>query len=93
MRGNQWHDSVATGPKLVHPIGHDISHSTNRGFKVRRSSQDVWPSGVGWSGGEDWESQSPTTSLNGLLFFSIVSSPAWIERWSRAIGVGHIAAT
>lgn len=36
-------------------MGHPISHSTNRGFKVRRVAEDLDPSGIAGTGREERE--------------------------------------
>ncbi len=87
MRRDQRHHSVAAKAKPVHPMGQPISASTNSGFKVRRSPQILDPPvGVGWARRE-WA--APTCSDKGRLFLTSVAWPAWIERWSRAVGVAH----
>lgn len=45
IRCRQRHNSVSEHPKLVHSGGQPISHSTNRGFKVRRCGEGSLPSG------------------------------------------------
>jgi len=49
MRCRQRYNSVAEHSEAVHPVGQPISHSTNSGFKVRRSGEGVSP-GCGVSG-------------------------------------------
>jgi hypothetical protein len=67
----------------VQPTGQPISHSTNRGFKVRADSGPV-AFGAGWP-----EVHSSTVSFSGREFRSCVSSEALPDRQSRALGVGH----
>jgi hypothetical protein len=62
MRCDQWDNAVAEHPELVHPGGHPISHSTNSGFKLRRSIEDGAPgieiSGAGREEGKAFDCPS-----------------------------------
>lgn len=83
-------NSVSSGFKAVHPIGHPISHSTNCGFKARRVVDDGWPSEVSGSGGEEIKAACPPSRSS---FDRSPPRVSWLPCAIAAVGVDQSQAT
>lgn len=86
-------------------VGHPMSHSTNRGFKVRGHAQDLGPGveGVGAWGPERLMAMSvglafasvvvgqqrPRVSNDGRIAPTRPAAPPWFVPYELALGVGH----